>query len=49
MKLNLTSSVSFNQEGKTPMDLVLQWQNGTKEIFNSLKDNSKKSTRLGKF
>ncbi|XP_039564659.1 ankyrin repeat domain-containing protein 1 [Passer montanus] len=38
-----------NCEGKTPMDLVLQWQNGTKEIFNSLKDNSKKSTHLGKF
>ncbi|KGL80993.1 Ankyrin repeat domain-containing protein 1, partial [Tinamus guttatus] len=39
----------FNQEGKTPMDLVLQWQNGTKEIFNNLKDNSYKSTQLNKF
>jgi len=39
----------FNQQGKTPMDLVLQWQNGTKEIFNSLKDNSYKSVHLGKF
>ncbi|KFO86309.1 Ankyrin repeat domain-containing protein 1, partial [Buceros rhinoceros silvestris] len=37
-----------NCEGKTPMDLVLQWQNGTKEIFNSLKDNSYKSVHLGK-
>ncbi|XP_010188668.1 PREDICTED: ankyrin repeat domain-containing protein 1 [Mesitornis unicolor] len=38
-----------NCQGKTPMDLVLQWQNGTKEIFNSLKDNSYKSVHLGKF
>ncbi|XP_009887104.1 PREDICTED: ankyrin repeat domain-containing protein 1 [Charadrius vociferus] len=37
-----------NCQGKTPMDLVLQWQNGTKEIFNSLKDNSYKSVHLGK-
>ncbi|KFP78719.1 Ankyrin repeat domain-containing protein 1, partial [Acanthisitta chloris] len=38
-----------NCQGKTPMDLVLQWQNGAKEIFNSLKDNSKKGVHLGKF
>ncbi|KFV06764.1 Ankyrin repeat domain-containing protein 1, partial [Tauraco erythrolophus] len=38
-----------NGQGKTPMDLVLQWQNGTKEIFNSLKDNSYKSVHAGKF
>uniref|UniRef100_A0A8C0FMC1 Ankyrin repeat domain-containing protein 1 n=1 Tax=Bubo bubo TaxID=30461 RepID=A0A8C0FMC1_BUBBB len=38
-----------NCQGKTPMDLVLQWQNGTKEIFNSLKDNSYKSVHLSKF
>uniref|UniRef100_A0A663LYU2 Ankyrin repeat domain-containing protein 1 n=1 Tax=Athene cunicularia TaxID=194338 RepID=A0A663LYU2_ATHCN len=38
-----------NCQGKTPMDLVLQWQNGTKEIFNSLKDNSYKTVHLSKF
>uniref|UniRef100_A0A8B9EZD9 Ankyrin repeat domain-containing protein 1 n=1 Tax=Amazona collaria TaxID=241587 RepID=A0A8B9EZD9_9PSIT len=38
-----------NCQGKTPMDLVLQWQNGTKEIFNSLKDKSCKSVHPGKF
>ncbi|KFP99309.1 Ankyrin repeat domain-containing protein 1, partial [Haliaeetus albicilla] len=41
-------SVKPTADGKTPMDLVLQWQNGTKEIFNSLKDNSYKSVHLGK-
>ncbi|KAH0623602.1 hypothetical protein JD844_006527 [Phrynosoma platyrhinos] len=38
-----------NEEGKTPMDLVLQWQNGTKEIFNSLKENSYKSSPIDTF
>lgn len=49
LKLSLASPAYFNQEGKTPMDLVLQWQNGTKELFNSLKDNSYKSVHLNKF
>ncbi|XP_077206433.1 ankyrin repeat domain-containing protein 1 isoform X1 [Paroedura picta] len=38
-----------NTEGRTPMDLVLQWQNGTKEIFNSLKENSYKSSPIDTF
>ncbi|XP_024419226.3 ankyrin repeat domain-containing protein 1 [Desmodus rotundus] len=38
-----------NCAGKTPMDLVLHWQNGTKAIFDSLKENSYKSSRITAF
>ncbi|XP_074089494.1 ankyrin repeat domain-containing protein 1 [Macrotis lagotis] len=38
-----------NCDGKTPMDLVLQWQNGTKAIFDSLKENSYKTSRISTF
>ncbi|XP_017751847.1 PREDICTED: ankyrin repeat domain-containing protein 1 isoform X2 [Rhinopithecus bieti] len=38
-----------NCAGKTPMDLVLHWQNGTKAIFDSLKENSYKTSRIATF
>ncbi|XP_040826245.1 ankyrin repeat domain-containing protein 1 [Ochotona curzoniae] len=38
-----------NCAGKTPMDLVLNWQNGTKAIFDSLKENSYKTSRIATF
>ncbi|XP_044096023.1 ankyrin repeat domain-containing protein 1 [Neovison vison] len=38
-----------NCAGKTPMDLVLHWQNGTKAIFDSLKENSYKTSRIASF
>ncbi|KAB0394807.1 hypothetical protein E2I00_000449, partial [Balaenoptera physalus] len=38
-----------NCAGKTPTDLVLQWQNGTKAIFDNLKENSYKSSRIETF
>ncbi|XP_014402946.1 PREDICTED: ankyrin repeat domain-containing protein 1 [Myotis brandtii] len=38
-----------NCAGKTPMDLVLHWQNGTKAIFDSLKENSYKTSRIAAF
>nr|KAF6424452.1 ankyrin repeat domain 1 [Molossus molossus] len=38
-----------NCAGKTPMDLVLRWQNGTKAIFDSLKENSYKTSRIAAF
>uniref|UniRef100_G1P325 Ankyrin repeat domain-containing protein 1 n=1 Tax=Myotis lucifugus TaxID=59463 RepID=G1P325_MYOLU len=43
-ELNVTSCA-----GKTPMDLVLHWQNGTKAIFDSLKENSYKTSRIAAF
>ncbi|XP_013930872.1 PREDICTED: ankyrin repeat domain-containing protein 1-like, partial [Thamnophis sirtalis] len=36
-----------DREGKTPMDLVLQWQNGTKEVFNNL--NAYKNSPIDTF
>ncbi|KAM4032075.1 ankyrin repeat domain-containing protein 1 [Anomaloglossus baeobatrachus] len=38
-----------NCAGKTAMELVLQWQNGIKEIFSGLQEKSYKSSEIQKF